>query len=290
MEQQYRRIRSAAVAGQFYPGTAAALRREIEAAFQSPLGPGEIPAVGAGPSRLVGLVAPHAGYVYSGPGAAWAYAAAARDGRPSAVVILGVNHFAYYHAGSALALSSADGWATPLGVMPVARELGEMLQARDANVTVDDSAHAREHSLEVQVPFLQYLFGELPILPIAVGHATTESIIALGAALGGLCRDNNLLLIASTDFSHQIPQEIARTQDARALERIAAVDPVGLIDVVREYDITMCGYLPTAAILAAAKELGVTEGIILHYHTSGDITGDRQRVVGYGAAALYRPE
>ncbi len=284
MEQRsYQRIRPAAVAGTFYPGSASALRAAIETAFTSPLGPGPVPAVGDGAHRLAGIVAPHAGYLYSGAAAAWAYAAVARDGRPDAALILGINHYAYY-ASAPLALSSADGWATPLGIMPVATELADDLPA-----TVDDSAHAREHSIEVQVPFLQYLFGELPILPIAIGNAETAAVLALGAALAELCRARRVLLIASTDFSHQAPQQMAREQDARALERIAAVDAAGLIDTVQQFDISMCGYLPTAALLAAASKLGVECGAILHYHTSGDVTGDMQRVVGYGAAALHQP-
>jgi AmmeMemoRadiSam system protein B len=286
-EKTYRRIRPAAVAGQFYPGEASALRREIEAAFHSPSGPGGIPAVGEGPRRLVGVVAPHAGYMYSGAGAAWAYAAAARDGRPAAAVILGVNHYSY-RTGTPLALSSADGWATPLGIVPVAQALAAELQELDVELAVDDGAHAREHSLEVQVPFLQYLYEDLPILPIAVGHAAPEAILRLGDALATLCRAHDLLLIASTDFSHQVPQAVAQAQDALALAQISAVDPLGLIDVVQARDISMCGYLPTAAVLAAARALGIHDGQVLHYHTSGDVTGDTRRVVGYGAAALYR--
>lgn len=288
MEQSYQRIRPAAVAGMFYPGATGALRAAIETAFTSPLGPGAIPTVGTGAQRLLGIVAPHAGYLYSGAGAAWAYAEVARDGRPDAAVILGIDHYAYF-ASAPLALSSADGWATPLGVMPVASELATALREASAPVVIDDTAHAREHSLEVQLPFLQYLFGDLPILPIAVGNADTDAVLALGAALAELSRTRRLLLVASTDFSHQVPQAVAREQDARALACIADVDPTGLIDTVRTHDISMCGYLPTAVLLAAARALAIAQGAILHYHTSGDVTGDMQRVVGYGTAALYLP-
>ncbi|HOS44409.1 MAG TPA: AmmeMemoRadiSam system protein B, partial [Armatimonadota bacterium] len=210
------------------------------------------------------------------------------DGRPAGAVILGVNHARYYTADSALALSSAAGWATPLGVMPVARELGGALRALDADVGVDDLSHAHEHSLEVQVPFLQYLFGELPILPIAVGHTTRDAVLALGMALATLCAAHDLLLIASTDFSHQVPAEVARERDALALDRIRAVDPLGLLAVVAARDISMCGSLPTAIALVAAKAMGVEDGAVLHYHTSGDVTGDTRQVVGYGAVALQK--
>jgi AmmeMemoRadiSam system protein B len=287
--QDSERIRPSAVAGQFYPGDAAALRAELAAAFTAPLGPGTAPAVVEGPRTLLGLVVPHAGYVYSGPGAAWGYATAARDGRPAAAVILGVNHHMLGAFGSALALSSATGWETPLGVMPVATELGEALRARDADVVYDDLAHTYEHSLEVQVPFLQYIFGELPILPIAIADATREAVFELGEALAALAREQDLLLIASTDFSHQVPQETAETQDRHALDAIARVDAAGLLNVVAARRISMCGYLPTAAVLTVARALGITRGEVLHYHTSGDVIGDRRRVVGYGTAALYRP-
>ncbi|OPZ87573.1 MAG: hypothetical protein BWY76_00393 [bacterium ADurb.Bin429] len=282
------RIRPAAVAGAFYHAHAAALRREIEETFTSPLGPGAVPRVEAGPRHLVGIIAPHAGYEYSGPGAAWAYAEVARDGRPAGAVILGVNHYHYYTAGSPLALSSADGWATPLGVMPVAQEFGRALRALDADIGVDDPSHAYEHSLEVQVPFLQYLFGELPILPIVVGHTTCDAVLALGMALATLCTAHDLLIIASTDFSHQVPAEVAREQDALALDRIRTMDPLGLMEVVTDRGISMCGYQPTAIALVAAKAMGVEEGTILHYHTSGDVTGDTRQVVGYGAVALEK--
>ncbi|HOF88846.1 MAG TPA: AmmeMemoRadiSam system protein B, partial [Armatimonadota bacterium] len=162
------------------------------------------------------------------------------------------------------------------------------LRALDADVGVDDLSHAHEHSLEVQVPFLQYLFGELPILPIAVGHTTRDAVLALGMALATLCAAHDLLLIASTDFSHQVPAEVARERDALALDRIRAVDPLGLLAVVAARDISMCGSLPTAIALVAAKAMGVEDGAVLHYHTSGDVTGDTRQVVGYGAVALQK--
>lgn len=278
-------IRQPVVAGKFYPGLPDTLRAVIEHAFLSPLGPGVFPAVQQGPRRLVGIVAPHAGYPYSGQGAAWAYAEVARDGRPEAVIILGVNHLPY---GSALALSPATGWETPLGIMPVATALGERLQALDAAVVADARGHLKEHSLEVQVPFLQVLFGALPILPIAIGHSSVAEVLRLGLALAVLAQEYDVLIVASSDFSHYISQSAAERLDRLALERIIAVDAEGLIRVVHEYGITMCGVLPVAAMLMAALQLGVRKGTLLHYHTSGDVTGDRQEVVGYGTAALYR--
>ena len=279
-------LREPAVAGHFYPRQPDALRQAIEGAFLSPLGPGALPTINpSGPRQLMGVVAPHAGYPYSAPAAAWAFAEIARDGRPGTAVLLGVNHRS---VGAPLALSPAKKWRTPYGDAPVAVELGRRLCALDPAISPDARAHAQEHSLEVQVPFLQYLFGDVPILPLLVGHAGTEAILTLGKALAILAQEQDLLIIASSDFSHYVSAETAYRQDQLALDAIAAVQPVELIEIVRRDNISMCGVLPVAAMLSAAQTLGVNSAAVLHYHTSGDITGDRQAVVGYGAVALTR--
>lgn len=281
-----RHLRQAAVAGYFYPQHAGALREEIEGAFLSPLGPGALPEVNpSGSRRLVGIIAPHAGYIFSAQGAAWSFAEVARDGRPGTAVLLGVNHRGQ---GAALALSPDDAWVTPLGACPVATELGKTLRDIDPDVVPDAWAHRQEHSIEVQVPFLQYLFGELPILPILIGRASVDAVLRLGQSLAALAKEHDLLIIASTDFSHYVSHDIARRLDEAALEAIAALQPTQLIDTVLGKDITMCGVLPVAALLEAARTLGAQSASILHYHTSGDVTGDRGAVVGYGAAAVYR--
>ena len=280
-----RGIRQPIVAGQFYPRQPDALRASIERAFCASLGPGAVPTVQAGPRRLAGIVVPHAGYPYSAACAAWSYAAVARDGRPQAAILLGVNHRGI---GAPIALSPAAGWATPLGIAPVDTELAAQLQELDPTLLSDARAHAAEHSLEVQLPFLQFLFGELPILPISIGLAADAEVMRLGQALAALAAQHDILLIASTDFSHYLTQSEAETLDRLALQCIAEVDAEGLLRIVRERKITMCGVLPVAATLTAADILGVQTGTLLHYQTSGDVTGDRQEVVGYGAAALYR--
>ena len=279
-----RSIRQPVVAGRFYPREPEALRAAIEQACYSALGPGAIPQVQNGPRQLCGIVVPHAGYPYSAACAAWSYAAVARDGRPRTAVLLGVNH---QSTGAPIALSPAAGWATPLGIVPVDKELATQLCVLDPTVLPDARAHDREHSLEVQLPFLQYLFGELPILPISIGLANDEQVRQLGQALATLAAAYDLLISAITDFSHYVTQSEAETLDRLALQCITAVDAAGLLRVVREHRITMCGVLPVAATLTAAAAAGAT-GMILHYHTSGEVTGDRQEVVGYGAAALYR--
>lgn len=278
-------VREPVVAGQFYPVQPDALRTAIREAFQSPLGPGAVPQAQPGPRQLIGLVVPHAGYPYSGPGAAWAYAALAHDGQPGTVVLLGVNHRL---RGAPLALSPATSWRTPLGTVPVATELGARLRQRCPALALDAAAHTAEHSLEVQVPFLQFLFGAVPVLPIALGNPAIAEVFALGEALAALAWEEDLLLVASTDFSHYVAQAAAERLDGLALARIAALDPEGLLEVVRSQGITMCGVLPVAVLLAAARQLGAHAAEVLHYHTSGDVLGDYAQVVGYGAVAVRR--
>jgi MEMO1 family protein len=277
-------IRRPAVAGRFYAGERESLRAEVEDCFVSPLGPGALPAVGSGPRRVLGIVAPHAGYLYSGAAAAWAYAEAARDGRPEVVVILGLDHRGL---GAPLALSPAAAWQTPLGELPVDAGLADALMRLDPEVALDARAHVLEHSIEVQLPFLQVVYGHVPILPIGIGAVRVESVLRLGAALAEATRGRDVLMVASSDFSHYISQAEATRLDARAMERIVALDPEGLVSTVREYGISMCGVLPVAAMLAAAVKQGALEGRRLHYHTSGDVTGDEEAVVGYGALVVY---
>lgn len=279
-------IRRPSVAGHFYPGDPASLREAIEHAFLGPLGPGEMPVVAHAYRRsLFGIVVPHAGYLYSAQGAAWGFAELARHGRPSAFVLLGINHRG---TGARIALSHAVGWETPLGVMPISSEICEHLAELDPEVAFDDNAHALEHSLEVQVPFLQALFGEQYIIPILLGEISKNSIRRLGCTLARLQEYYVLGFIASTDFSHYISQHEAAVLDHLAMQQIAAVQSMGLLDVVAQRQISMCGVIPVACLLDAAKEAGCQTAKILHYHTSGDVTGEMHKVVGYGTVAVYR--
>ena len=277
-------IRPPAVAGTFYPREPEALRAALDDAFCSPLGPGSASPVA--PAREVfGLICPHAGYIYSAQAAAWAFAQLADTETPQAVVLLGVNHRGI---GAPLALSGADGWATPLGIAPIARDMTARLRELDSALLIDERAHRQEHSLEVQLPFLQARFGDISIIPIVLAAPEQQEVLRLGTALSVLAREVRLLFVASTDFSHYIPQREAEARDQRALAEIARVDARGLLAVVQRQGITMCGVLPVATLLEAARGAGITTATVLHYHTSGDVTGDHQQVVGYGAAVLYR--
>ncbi len=287
-------MRYPAVAGAFYEGSRDALLREIERCYTSKLGPGALPKPARGPRRLVGLVCPHAGYRYSGPVAAHSYAALAADGLRSSYLVLGPNH---YGAGAPLATTHHD-WETPLGVVPVDPDL---LQAMAVPPIEDDAAaHRHEHSIEVQLPFLQQLGPSVRFVPVCMAFQEYELAAEVGELAAAAVKDRDALLVASSDFSHvgmnynQMPPrgktapEFAKEQDAKALEKILALDPKGLQDRVARDEISMCGYGPVTAMLVAAKRLGAKEAKLLRYGSSSDVSGDRDMAVGYGAVAVFR--
>jgi len=287
--------RRPAVAGTFYDDSPKGLRRQLEWCFTHSLGPGKVPEVArerAG--RLLGLICPHAGFVYSGPAAAWGYAALAADGAPPLVVLLGPSHTGM---GAPLAISGAAAWATPLGELPVAAEAAQALIAADGAFALDDLACQMEHSLEVQAPFLQFLFGNsVPILPIVIRGSSASAVRSaedLGlsdraAALAGLLRDTDAAIIASTDLSHFETRAVAQAKDRAVLEAITSFDPEALLGAVDAQDVSMCGVLPVALALMAARRLDAAAPNLLHYHTSGDIAGGKDQVVGYASLTLPR--
>jgi len=279
-------VRSPVVAGAFYESLPQGLRASMEEYFLHRLGPGHLPEVAeAGPRQIVGMVCPHAGFLYSGAAAAWAYDALGRDGRPSSIILLGTNHRLI---GAPAALSTADFWATPLGRVPLDDELRSALRSHEL-LEEDDLAHEQEHSLEVQIPWLQFLYADaVPICPISLGHLRQHLIQSLAEALCEAVGPRDLVLIASSDFSHYVPHETAQRLDRAALEEIAALDAKGLLAVVEEKGISMCGVVPVAVMLAAARRLGATKGRLLCYYTSGDITGERAAVVGYAAVVVEK--
>lgn len=278
-------IRSPAVAGQFYQGTAAGLRDQIESAFTHEVGPGSIPAPRETTPDIQGLVSPHAGYPYSGPVAAHGFAALADAGTPDAVVIVGPNHSA---AGEPVAVTEADAWETPLGSAPIHDELRKELVGGTGDIVADERTHAGEHSIEVQVPLLQYLFGDVPILPIAMTDQNEEMVMALASSLEAAREaiDDSVTILASTDFTHYEPHDVAKRQDRKAIERIEAFDATGLMETVASEHISMCGYGPTAVAVETISRAGGTQGELLQYATSGDTAGSPRKVVGYASMAL----
>ncbi len=281
------KIRLPSQAGAFYAGKAESLKKQIEQCFLHVLGPGEIPkVVEDGPRRIVGLVCPHAGYMYSGPVAAHAYYNLALDGKPDLVILFGPNHTGY---GSALAVMNEGFWRTPLGDVEVDGEAANKIVKGSRIVDVDYLAHRYEHSIEVQLPFLQYLFGSsFKIVPICFLMQDLYSAREVGHAVAEALHGKNAVIIASSDMSHYEPQRTAEKKDRLALQAIEAMDEEKFYSVIEEYQVTACGYGPIIALTTAAKILGAKEAKLLSYKTSGDVIGDYSSVVGYAAVQFTK--
>jgi len=278
-------MRKPAVAGSFYPGSFAGLQRQIEDCFKHPLGPGAIPGEGKpAERRTLGLVSPHAGYIYSGPVAANGFSWIASEKKPATVVIVGPNHRGL---GAMVAVGRESTWQTPLGSLEVDVEVGEAIVSAGHWAKWDDLAHSMEHSLEVQVPFLQYIYGlEFKIVPIAMLRQELEVAQDLGRAIAAALKGKDGLIIASSDFSHYESQSSAGRKDRLALEAILNLDPARLEETVNSHNISMCGPGPVMAMITACKELGAKKASLLRYATSGDITGDYSQVVGYASVTV----
>lgn len=289
-------VRTPAVAGMFYPADPSALRRQIESCFLGKCGPGRLPTVNpSGERHIVGLICPHAGYMYSGGIASCAYDQLASDGLPDVAVILGPNHRSYLPE---VAVTQDDRWATPLGAIEVDMGINDAIMAAFPTAKRSSLAHQEEHSLEVQIPFLQYLseIGKksIKIVPLLLGNAALsdpESFIeGLSKSIADSLSGKSTVIIASSDFTHYQSRESAAENDSRAISSIISVDEAGLVRIVKSYGITMCGVLPTAVAIAACKKMGTVRAEELAYGNSGDVTGDYSEVVGYGAIKISRQE
>jgi len=282
--------RRPAVAGYFYPADPDELREMIEWAFKHPLGPGGLPGeVGSLGRASVGFVAPHAGYMYSGPVAAHAYYRLALEGPPETVVIAGPNHTGM---GSLVSVYKEGVWETPLGEVEVDSEFVKAMVANSRFLDPDEKAHIYEHSVEVHVPFLQYLFGDrFKIVPIVVWHQTPEVAEDIARAVAKAAEElgRDVVFIASSDFTHYESHESASKKDSIAIEAIKRLDPEGLFAVIEKYNISMCGPAPVAALLYLGRIRGSTHAELLKYATSGDVTGDKSSVVGYAAIRVPLP-
>jgi AmmeMemoRadiSam system protein B len=276
-------IRSPAVAGYFYPAGVRELRELIGWCFDHPLGPGpmerNVPQV---PPRAV--VSPHAGYRYCGPIAAHAYRALQAATAPDLVVVVGPNH---HQVGARTAVPQCQAWRTPLGPAAIDLAAAAALRAACSFVVADDSAHAREHSIEVQVPFLQHVLGrDCRLLPVVVCEQDLATSLALGMAIAEVARTRNVVIVASSDFSHYESHEVATKNDRWALRAIEELDAEGLMRAITQHRITMCGPGPVIAAIAASRALGAQKGRTLRYATSGETGGDYDRVVGYAAVEI----
>lgn len=265
-------IRPPAVAGSFYPDNPSELARAIDGCTLTP----------AKKSRARGCIVPHAGYLYSGHVAGAVYSAVEI---PERLILLGPRH---YPQGDPLAISLAGFWQTPLGEAEIDAPLAQSLFREFPRLRDDPVAHRREHSLEVQIPFLQRLRGGFHFVPVVLATDRFSVLEELGHALACVIRaqPDPVMVIASTDMNHYESDAVTRVKDHRALEPVLALDPRGLFDTVRNEGITMCGYAATVAVLVAMKDLGAGEAVLIRYATSGDISGDRDRVVGYAGCVI----
>jgi len=278
-------LRQAAVAGSFYDSNAGDLRKTIDACFLGQYGPGYIPEPASTVTRnIVGLVCPHAGYQYSGYAAASAFCSLAQDGLPEVAVLIGPNHRGI---GEPAAIMTEGTWRTPLGDAEVDSDVAMAIIGASSLLRADPTAHIYEHSIEVQLPFLQRLGAKTKIVPIVLSilewDNAGEYAEDLGRAIANALKGKNGIVIASTDFSHYVPMDLARQKDRLAIAAVEALDYLGLLEVVRRMNISMCGAVPTAIAIIASRELGAIKAELLSYYTSGDIIGDKAQVVGYGA-------
>jgi MEMO1 family protein len=265
-------VRLPAVAGSFYDARPEKLEGDVRR-FLDP---------DAQPRPAIGAIVPHAGYVYSGPVAGAVYA---RLRVPASVVVLCPNHTGQ---GVDAALDPSDAWRTPLGDVPLDRRLADRVLELAPSVEEDSRAHRREHSLEVQLPFLRQLRPDVRLVPICIRRPSLALCREIGEALAELVseEDEPPMLIASSDMNHYEPRRIGRAKDDMALERITALDADGLFETVIARSITMCGFLPATALLTAARRLEARRAEVVARRDSGDETGDDSTVVGYAGVVI----
>lgn len=268
-------IRPPAVAGSFYEGTPERLRAQVEACFQAnPPQPQK--------RRFIGAVVPHAGLMYSGSVAAAFYALAKL---PKRFVILCPNHTG---AGHFAAINREGAWRTPFGDARIDTALADALMAQTPLLAEDARAHAREHSLEVQLPFLQHLLDDFTFVPICLGAHRYDYAEEVGRAVAAVLKDEQepVGVIASSDLNHYEDQRTTLRKDQLAIDEVTRRDPRELWRVVDEFDVSMCGFIPATAMLVAANALGATEATLIRHATSGDVNGDYSHVVGYASMLI----
>ena len=268
-------MRRPAVAGRFYPSNPKRLTQEVNSYLDE----------GVESVHALGVVSPHAGYVYSGIVAGEVFS---RVVVPKRVIILGPNHRG---VGERAAIISRGGWKMPQGTVEIDSDLAKRLLIKSILVKEDEKAHDLEHSLEVQVPFLQTIREDVLITPLALGRLSLDECIELGQELASVIEavggdTHDILIVASSDMTHYEPHDVAKKKDMEAIDRILALDPRGLFDEVKESGITMCGVVPVTVMLEAAKKLGAKRAELVDYKTSGDTSGDYDSVVGYAGIVV----
>ncbi|NVM53575.1 MAG: AmmeMemoRadiSam system protein B [Candidatus Helarchaeota archaeon] len=281
-------IREARYAGSWYDGSESALKESLKRFFEEDeRGPKKIPEInGDGERNIVAIVSPHAGYVYSGAIAAHAYAELAIDGKPDLFIVVGIDHQGYGAAPASI--QSEGGWQTPLGTAKINAEVAKKILSKSQKLADSPRAHSAEHSLELQLPFIQYIYGEIEFIPIIISTGSLSAFQEVGKAIAEGCKDENIVLIASTDFTHFESAESAKNQDQKAIDAILKLNEELLYNTVKQNGITMCGYGSTSTVIRAARELGAKEAVLLKYGNSGEVSGDHHSVVGYGSLKIIK--
>jgi len=272
-------IRTPAVAGMFYPGETNKLKKSIHDSFLHPFGPGILPPIETS-QKIFGVICPHAGYMYSGPIACHSYYSISSS-YADLYIIIGPNHWGI---GCGVATMKDCTWETPLGTVEVDSEAADEISKLSKIIEVDFFSHTKEHSLEVQIPIIQETFSnKLKILPIALINQNQDTAIEVGKTIAKISQKKKTMIIGSSDFTHYEPNNFAHKQDEALIEPILKMDVDDFYEVLNKKKVTACGYGAIASTMIACKELGATKGTLLKYATSGDITGDKGSVVGYGS-------
>lgn len=267
-------LRFPAVAGKFYPDSPSELSALIR----------QYTRIESGQPRSVyrSCLVPHAGYLYSGHVAGSVFT---RVALPNRIILLGVRHFPY---GEEAAILSEGAWRTPLGDAPVDSGLAAAITSACPLLREDSLAHESEHSLEVQIPFLQVLVPDFTFVPIALGTLDDHVLASVGQALGEvLAAHPDVFLLTTSDFNHYENDAITRQKDALAIERILHLDPRGLLEACRRHNISMCGLGPAVAMLTALRHLGCSQAELVQHATSADVSGDTRSVVGYAGFLFH---
>jgi MEMO1 family protein len=272
-------LRHPAVAGQFYKGSPDALKKQVEAFIDTTVGR----------RKTIGILSPHAGLIYSGSVAGAVYS---RIELPDTYVLIGPNHTGL---GTPVSLMANGSWETPIGTVTIDEALAAAILSRSQRIREDALAHLHEHSLEVQLPFIQYFKSDFKIVPIQMLDTRLETCLEVGRAVGEAIRaegrgtkdeGRGVLIVASSDMSHYERASVAKEKDFKAINKILKLDPEGLHRTVKDNGITMCGYGPAVAMLVASKMLGATKADLVKYANSGEVSGDFDQVVGYAGIVV----
>ena len=272
-------IRTPAVSGTFYPENEKKLKNLIHDCFMHPIGPGKTSPTDSD-EKIYGVICPHAGFVYSGPVACHSFYSLSASSSKLAIIV-GPNH---YGIGQNTASMIDVSWKTPLGLVEVDSDSVLELREHLDILEIDSFSHSKEHSIEVQIPILQEVFSdEMKILPISLINQEQKTATLVGSAIAKIAQEKDALLIGSSDFTHYEENEFAHRQDLALIDPILKLDVDEFYKILHERKVTACGFGAIASIMTACKELGATEGKLLKYATSGDVSGDKSSVVGYAS-------